>query len=314
MKNRHWTLSCTLLIVAWQVILATGTSEAAESATFRFEPSEHGKTLLTPDGRVVFQYMIQKPEKTNLSANSTCCLYPLNSPKGTRVVDLAPGDHRHHRGVFLAWHAMQFTERADFWGWGEMAPTENRKIDNLSLRLVDAETDRANVSAKNAWKIGDRMVLHEECLLTVQEKNTTFVIDFHFRLTPTENMVIDRSAFGGFCVKSRQDGTRTFFNPQGKVDLPPPHHLKPETDWPNAPFYDYTFLLPSGKKAGIMVMSGPENPPTRWHNLLSIAMINPCIVAADSVQIEKGKTLSLKYRLIVHDGPRPEAFSPLSRK
>jgi len=73
-------------------------------------------------------------------------------------------------------------------------------------------------------------------------------------------------------------------------------------------------VLPSGKKAGIMVMSGPENPPTRWHNLLSIAMINPCIVAADSVQIEKGKTLSLKYRLIVHDGPRPEAFSPLTRK
>ena len=95
--------------------------------SFRLEKSSHGKKLVTNDGRTVFQYMTQKPVGTNLSANSTCCLYPLNTPKGVRVVDLAPGDHRHHRGVFLAWHAMEFVKRADFWGWGEMAPTEDRK-------------------------------------------------------------------------------------------------------------------------------------------------------------------------------------------
>lgn len=314
MKNRKCLLCLFLVLLACQATYFPCPSVGAESATFRLEPSEFGKTLFTPDGRIVFQYMIQKPKDTNLSANSTCCLYPLNSPKGIRVVDLAPGDHRHHRGVFLAWHAMQFDQRADFWGWGEMAPTENRKIVNRELHLVDAEQDYAKILAKNDWKIADRTVLQEECVLTVREKNATFVIDLDFRLVPTENMMIDRSAFGGFCVKSRQDGKPTFFDPQGEVDLPPPHHLKPDTDWPNASFYDYTFTLDSGTTAGIAVMSYPDNPPTRWHNLLSIAMINPCIVATGSVPIKKGESLSLKYRLIVHDGPRPKSFPPLSGK
>ena len=67
-------------------------SFASETASFRLEKSSHGKKLLAPDGRTVFQYMIRKPAVTNLSANSTCCLYPLNTPQGVRVVDLAPGD------------------------------------------------------------------------------------------------------------------------------------------------------------------------------------------------------------------------------
>lgn len=287
-------------------------SFASETAAFRLEKSSHGKKLLAPDGRTVFQYMIRKPAGTNLSANSTCCLYPLNTPQGVRVVDLAPGDHRHHRGVFLAWHAMEFGKRADFWGWGEMAPTDNRRIINRVINLLDANQDYAKLLIKNDWQINKQTVLDEELTITAREKDATYLLDLEYRLTPTENMTLDRSAFGGFCVKSRQDGKRAFFNPQGEVDLPSPHHLQPETDWPNAPFYDYTFTLDAGPIAGITVISHPKNPPTKWHNLLSIAMINPCIVAENSVKVEKGASLFLQYRLIVHDGPRPNALLPVS--
>ena len=84
----------------------------------------------TPGGRAVFRYMTKKPAETNLTANSVCCLYPVYTPSGEAAVDFAPGDHRHHRGVFLAWHATKGKKPADFWGWGEFAPTENRVIEN----------------------------------------------------------------------------------------------------------------------------------------------------------------------------------------
>ena len=312
MLNNRWRIRRCLAAVCmtlWMPALTFG----EQAASFRLEQSEHGKNLLTPDGRIVFQYMTQKPAVTNLSANSTCCLYPLYSPKGVRVVDLAPGDHRHHRGVFLAWHAMEFAERADFWGWGEMAPTDKRKIINREISLSESNPEFGTVMIKNDWKIGNRKVVDEQLMITTREKNGAYLIDLKYRLTPTENMTLDQSAFGGFCVKSRQDGKRTFFDPKGEVQQPKPHHLKPETDWPNAPFYDYTFTLDDGPTAGISVVNPPSNPPTRWHNLISIAMINPCIVAEGPVKIVKDETLKLDYRLIVHDGKRPDDVLRLGR-
>ena len=312
MLNNRWRIRRCLLAVCmtlWMPALTFG----EQAASFRLEQSEHGKNLLTPDGRIVFQYMTQKPAVTNLSANSTCCLYPLYSPKGVRVVDLAPGDHRHHRGVFLAWHAMEFAERADFWGWGEMAPTDKRKIINREISLLESNPKFGTLMIKNDWQIDNRKVVDEQLMITTREKNGAYLIDLKYRLTPTENMTLDQSAFGGFCVKSRQDGKRTFFDPTGEVQQPKPHHLKPETDWPNAPFYDYTFTLDDGPTAGISVVNPLSNPPTRWHNLISIAMINPCIVAEGPVKIAKDQTLKLEYRLIVHDGKRPNDVLRLGR-
>ena len=304
-----WSLLAGLLMPTWFLPSCFGDGTAA----FRLEKSTHGKKLVTPDGRTVFQYMTQKPADTNLSANSTCCLYPLNTPKGVRVVDLAPGDHRHHRGVFLAWHAMEFGKRADFWGWGAMAPTTDRKIINREITLLKADHEHAKLRIKNDWKIDKQSVVDEELTITTREKDATYLIDLQYRLTPREKMTLDQSAFGGFCVKSRQDGKRAFFDPEGEVKLPKPHHLKPKTDWPNAAFYDYTFTLETGPTAGITVMNHPDNPTTLWHNLASIAMINPCIVAEGPVQVAKGNSLFLQYRLIVHDGTRPETISTFGR-
>jgi hypothetical protein len=300
------TLTATFLFIGLCVFLPATTANSADGKVYSLEKTEHGKVLKTADGRTVFQYMTRKPAGTNLSANSTCCLFPLNTPEGIRVVDFAPGDHRHHRGVFLAWHAMEFSERADFWGWGEMAPTAGCEIVNRDISLVATNHKSAQLAIRNQWMIKKRVRLEEQLTINVQQQEEVFVIDMHFQLTPTTDLTIDRTAFGGFCVKSRQDGKGVFFNPQGKVSLPPPHHLKPETDWPSSPWYDYTIALADGQTAGIAVMNHPENPATKWHNLISIAMINPCIVANGPLKLKKDQTLSLRYRLVVHDGRAPE--------
>ena len=97
------------LLTTWAALLAASTAgwltpgpawTAEEApAAFTLTPDEHGMVLKAPDGKTVFRYMTRKPAKTNLSANSVCCLYPVNTPSGVRAVDFAPGDHRHHRGI-----------------------------------------------------------------------------------------------------------------------------------------------------------------------------------------------------------------------
>jgi hypothetical protein len=303
----------TFLTAFWLVAFTSTGLLGVESATtthrqapYTLVSDAHGKVLQTPDGRTIFRYLTENPPGSNLAANSACCLYPLNTPTGIRVVDLAPGDHRHHRGVFLAWHSMTFDQtRADFWGWGAHTPTEGRVIRNRSVDLVSADADEAILAIRNDWTIHNKLVLEETLQITVRERQAAYVLDMEFTLTPRVDVTLDESAFGGFCVKGRQDGEGAFYSSQGRVDLPAPHHMKPDSDWPPAPWYDYVIRLNEGPTVGVAVISHPENPPTRWHNIAGIAMNNPCIVALGPVSWPAAQSQRLRYRLVVHDGPPP---------
>lgn len=276
-----------------------------DETSFTLTPDEHGMVLRTPEGRTVFRYMTKKPADTALTANSVCCLYPLNTPSGERVVDFAPSDHRHHRGVFLAWHSMRGKEKADFWGWGSWAPTKGRVIKNRSVKLLEADSGHATLEIRNDWLVEGEVMIGELLKTAARKAKGAYVIDLDYQLRPAVDVTLDQTAFGGFCVKARKDGKGVYTSPAGEVKLANPHHLKPESDWPAADWYDYTVELNSGKTIGIAVLDHRDNPPTTWHNLASIAMVNPCIVAPAPVTVKKGHALRLRYRLVVHDGPAP---------
>jgi len=284
------------------------TTRPKPKQTFTLVPDPHGRVLKDTDGRTVFRYMTKKPAETKLSANSVCCLYPLNTPSGERVVDFAPSDHPHHRGVFLAWHSISAKKarmKADFWGWGAWAPTDGRRIKNSSVQLLEADSERALLEVCNDWLAGNRKMIDEITFIVVRQEESAYVVDLNYHITAAMDVTLDKTAFGGLCAKVRKDGSGSYYSPSGLVKLPDPHHLKPETDWPAADWYDYTMKLDGGKTVGVTVLDHPANPPTTWHNLAPIAMVNPCIVAPGPVEIKKGQTLQLRYRLVVHDGPTP---------
>ena len=307
MNHRRTALTTAILclLLANLSDLPAPATAAEKSGIFTLTPDDLGMVLKTPDGRTVFRYMTKRPAQTELTANSVCCLFPVNTPSGERAVDFAPSDHRHHRGVFLAWHSLEGKQKADFWGWGAWAPTEERVIKNRCVELAEADAQHAVLKVQNAWCFQDDVMINEALSINAREADGAYVIDLHFSLTPTTDITLDRTAFGGFCVKARNEGKAVYASPQGEATFPPPHHLKPETNWPAADWYDYTIRLTSGKTVGVAVLDHPENPPTTWHNLGKIAMVNPCIVAPGPVKVKEGNTLELRYRLVVHDGPTP---------
>jgi hypothetical protein len=292
-------------IVVVVCLLFAGPAAAANANEFQLVPDEVGHVLKTPDGRIVFRYMTKKPKLTALTANSVCCLFPVHTPKGVEAVEFAAADHPHHRGIFLAWHGTSCGEyRADFWGWGTFAPTEERLIRNRDVKLVAADAEAAKISVRNDWVIGDLVVMEEALVMNVQEVTGAFVVDMDFRFTTKVDVTLDHTAFGGFCVKGRK-GEVTYTAPSGIVDLPNPHHLKPRTNWPAEDWYDYSVTIDGETTIGVAVVDHPANPTTTWHNLEPIHMVNPCIVAAGVLPIKNGQTLALRYRVVVHDGPAP---------
>jgi len=311
---------------------SSGTADVG-NASYSLAPDKHGVLLKAPNGKTVFRYMTEKPEKTNLAASSVCCFHPLNTPSGERVTDLAPGDHHHHRGVFLAWHTMDFREKADFsafgptgptygqnisradyWGWGEFAPTQGRVIKNRKVDLVKADSRQAQLEIQNDWVTNERVMMTEQTSAIVSEQAGVYIIDLDYRLTPKLDLTLNRTAFGGFCVRARNDGDSYYATAEGKVKLPDPHYSVPELNWPAKSWYDYTIKLKNGETIGIGTIDHPDNPPATWHNPRYVWMVNPCIVAAKPIQVDKDQTLRLRYRLVVHDGPTPvELLKKLSK-
>jgi hypothetical protein len=213
-------------------------------------------------------------------------IHPLYTPGGKVITDLAPPDHPHHRGVFLAWYAMHGAVDADFWGWGAHAPVEGRRIVNRSAVLADG------LKVQNDWLAGDRIVLQENTTVTCAEPG---VVDIHYRLTPAFDLRLAQSAFAGFCVRLPREKPVRFFDPKGEVSLPDPHFQQPSTCWPAAEWY-------RAEVAGVgsvTVIPDAGNPPALWFNNRDLRMCNPCITAPGDVRLAAGTPFHLRYRLVV---------------
>ena len=204
--------------------LLAGASLAAQSAVYTLSPVAYGMQLKTPDGRVVFEYMTKKPGDAGLTSPSAACFHPVNTPSGERVSNLAPSDHPHHRGMYLAWHDAEFREpippprtatgpmfgwsitKADFWGWGQYAPRDGKVIENAAVRLTAADATKAEIEIRNEWKSGARKMVDETTRATVAERDGVYVIDLTFTIAPLVDYQLNRQSFSGFNFQARKDG------------------------------------------------------------------------------------------------------------
>lgn len=288
------------LIIAWTVV----------AGEFKIAKEESAVVIRNRGGAAVLRYQLERPKDSKLSVESACYFHPVTTPKGVVLTDTAPSDHLHHRGIFLAWVEMHGAKDADFWGWGEHAPKKYRVIVNRDVSEMRATQTSAGFRALNEWMAEDLVMLEEQLDVSMKEhtKANANVLDVAYSLTPTADTTLARWAFSGFCVRTRKDGKLEAFGPNGLVSLKNPKHTEPESDWPNASWYDYTLKLDNGTLAGVAVMNHPNNPRTLWHNHRDVRMLNPCVVAPEALTLKAGKRLILRYRVVLHDGPLPREF------
>lgn len=251
--------------------------------------------------KLVLRYHKTKPEDSTCTSPNAAYFHPLTSPSGTVVTDVAPDDHLHHRGVFVSWLEVRSKKgEGDFWGWGKFAELEGRLIEHRESSPT--ESKEPGFVVRNDWKAGEVVLLEEQLEMTWSREEDCLIYDLHYQFGSEEEVTLGQHAFSGFCVRLRKDWPIQAYDPEGAVTLPPPHHLKPESNWPDRPWYAYEMTRPDGGKLGVAVINHRENPVTTWHNAASIAMINPCIVAPGPVTIPAGKPLPSRYRVVVFEG------------
>jgi hypothetical protein len=300
------TIAFTMVATAFLGLPESARAKDADRFTVERKPD--AVTIAGPNGKEILRYQLERPADSKLSVESGCYFHPVFTPNGTVITETAPSDHPHHRGVFLAWVEMHGRKDADFWGWGEHAPKQDRKIVNRSITGLKATAKDARFRARNEWLAEGERVIAEDLSVSVHAESGANVIDLVYELTPDANVTLSRWAFGGFCVRTLKEGKLEAQGPFGAVLLPNPIHTEPVSDWPAAKWYDYTLRMEDGTVAGVGLIDHPQNPPSLWHNHRDVRMLNPCIVAPGEFTLKAKKPLLLRYRVVAHDGPAEKSL------
>jgi Methane oxygenase PmoA len=314
MKKCDWVVRLTAARLAGTlaVLCAVAVPQTVRGASaYTLTPTENGKELKTPDGRVVFEYLTKKPAGVPLTSPSAACFHPVNTPSGIRVTNIAPNDHLHHRGIFFGWHDAEFhtpegVVKADFWGWGSLSPREGRVVETRDVKLASADDKQAKVEIHNEWMVNGKKMGDEFDSATVTERDKVYVLDLEYRIAPTYDYIAHENAFGGFDVQCRKDGEAYYSNLYGKTTYADSNANNPGLDLPDFGWYDFTIrVFDLGKVVGAAVINHPDNGATAWHLVNNLFMLNPVTVFAQPEVIKAGTSRTLRYRVVVHDGPSP---------
>jgi hypothetical protein len=281
----------------------SATTAVLAAADFSLLREPEALVVRAPDGKEALRYQLTPPAGTGLSVESGCYFHPLVSRSGVTLTEVAPSDHKHHRGIFCAWVEMHGATDADFWGWGEHAPKEGRRIVNRGLEDLHATATSAGFRAANEWISNGKPLVRETLIAELRDLGDLRALDLSYTFAVEQDLTLARWAFSGFCVRVPKAGALESSGPDGVIHFRDPVHVKPETDWPASPWYDYTLRGEDGRIAGLAVLDHPLNPPSQWHNHRGIRMLNPCIVAPSAVTIKAAQPLTLRYRVLAHDGP-----------
>ena len=213
-------------------------------------------------------------------------LHPIHAPNGRLLTRVSPPDHPWQRAL---WFAIKYVNGENFW---EEPPNEpfGDQVD-----VGDGRIEWRRPSGE--------VVIDETRVLDVDDH----VIDWTSSLTPRTDVLLDRTpyttwgGYGGLTLRGASDWEDTrLLVADGSV------HRRPEGV--ASPWCDL-----SGPDAGLLFLDHPSNVrhPVPWYGATRSRVygegwsnyLNAAFLWHAPIDLAKGDTLTLRYRVIAHDGP-----------
>ena len=253
--------------------------------------------------------------------------YPLIGPGGAKMtrawpMEDAPGeehDHPHHRSM---WFSHGLVNGVDFWSEDTSHGTRKPKhpIGKIEHdRIVEVKSGKTGVvRASQKWVAPDGSVpLTSVQTLTVHDRpETERVFDFEIALTAgAKDVLLGDTKEGTFAIRIAES-----MRLKGAKGQPSDGHIAnsegdaDDTAWGKAAKWVDMSGPVDGKVLGIAVFDHPANlrHPTRWHARdYGLFAANPFCgremdktlpAGAADHTIKAGETLTLKYRVFIHEG------------
>jgi hypothetical protein len=232
-------------------------------------------------------------------------LYDLNSSIFTEDF---PEDHRHHRGIFWAWHQIFVGDKRLGDSWSLI----NFSYDVSDVKIFNIDSKSKAIQAKVYWKSSLWTDGHGEEKPFVEENATIRVfaaepgmrkIDFEIKLLALEKGVRiggsnNARGYGGFSPRIKLSEYTEFTDPNGSV-TPKGNAVDP------APWMDFSGRFGNDEKvSGLTVLCHKSTPgyPQPWILRSKRSMQNSVYPGRYPVGLSTEKPLALRYRLIIHNG------------
>lgn len=275
---------------------------------FTIEKADDGLTI-KQDGKLVTRYLVKSGAKP--------VLWPIVSTTGKELTRGWPlrdaasfekQDHPHHRSL---WFTHGNVNGVDFW-------SESGKNGTIVHKefLKQQPGEEAVITTTNDWLALDgKKVCEDERTIRIGETKGMRYIDFDVTVKATEGPVtFNETKEGSFGVRVHET-TKVDAKQGGRIV-----NSEGQTDgeaWSKpAAWVDYYGPV-EGETLGIAILNHPKSfrYPTTWHvRTYGLFAANPFggkdFKAADkygSYTIEKGDSLTLRYRVLLHSGTTEEA-------
>jgi hypothetical protein len=258
---------------------------------------EAGRVVWKENGQVVVAYQKAAilPEGVPADRKRCCYVHPILSPKGVVVTDDFPVDHYHHRGMFIGWPVIEF-EGKKYDGWMLKGGFEAREM------ITSWSSDE--MLSMITWVMGGKEAVIEKFRVVVLPvENGVRVIEFSSELEAQGTTVKlfpvgdTNKSYGGFNLRMAPAKEVKMRTSEGPID-------KDEDLVPHA-WAEWTGTFAKGR-ATVRVIPDPSNwgGAPQWC-LRQYGFIGANYpgkkVAGASIDLKKGKPVTLKFRVEVRD-------------
>ncbi len=257
------------------------------------------------DGQLILEYQFQ-------TGGPRPYWHPLRLPDSPALTTNRPADHIHHQGMWIAWKKVN---GVNF--WEQPAPGRDTKgfgrIAHQRLVSQSVQATQVQFTVENAWIDGqDAQHLTETRETTVYAPQEDYLLmDIALRFVPSQREVtldLNRGKPGGgglfySGLIIRFDNVLTpgqLLDANGRRE--PMEIFGKSSRWCGFAGQHEE----DGQVYGITLIDHPENPryPTPWwvRNGANYALLHPSPCYYEPFHITEGKSLSFRYRAVLHKG------------
>jgi type 1 glutamine amidotransferase len=281
--------------------------EESSAEAWRWEKADGRSLALIGPAGVVWRFLYDP-------FLDTPYFHPLATVDGRVLSWDRPPDHPWHHGLWFSW---KFINKVNYW---ETDAATGRPAGRTSWQppRIEAREDRSaridlDLSYRPAGEQAPVLTERRTVEVSPPDRDGAYAIDWTCVFTAARSVVLDRTPLPGE-PEGQTWGGYAGLSVRLASDLAERRPVS--TDGPVTAFADDRYrgrhtamdyaALVGGRPAGIAVCDHPDNPrtPTPWYVIRSAEMsfFTPAILCYEPMTLEAGRTLALRYRVIVHSG------------
>lgn len=248
------------------------------------------------DGTLLTSYMLSEHDKYPF-------FFPVNGPSGAGVTSMRNGNYPHHSSLFFGCDRVN---GGNYWQEG----TERGQIVPLRADILESGHDRVVIENENIWKRpGAMSPVRDIRIITVTAPSEAlYLIDFDISMEMLTDVTIEKTNHSLLSIRMDPDlaviNGGVMVNAEGELG-------EAGTFGKRSPWMDYHGTRMGGTE-GIAILQHPSSDwfPAPWFTR-DYGFFSPTPMYwpenGTHIQLEKGSTIRLKYRVAVHAGDHLEA-------